>query len=146
MFVPGAITAKLAAAATKVPAEAALAPAGATYTATGTSDSRMLSTISRVESSNPPGVSNWITTSDAPSLPALSMPRAIWSAVSGSTIPSISMTSTFGPSAKTESVGWNASMKVAAATPNIAMQRRMDIPFPKEHGVARTFRTTLAPS
>ena len=102
MLVPGAITAKLAAAATKVPAEAALAPAGDTYTATGTCASRSRSTISRVESTRPPGVSKRMTASETPSSRALSSPRAMWAEDSGSMAPSISMTSTVGSSARTE--------------------------------------------
>ena len=59
MLVPGAMTAKLAAAVMNVPAEPARAPRGETYTATGTWASRSSPTISRVELSKPPGVSSW---------------------------------------------------------------------------------------
>ena len=65
MLVPGAMTAKLAAAVIKVPADPALAPPGVTYTATGMGDSSRSSTIFRVDPSSPPGVSNSMTRSAA---------------------------------------------------------------------------------
>src|SRR4029453_4156381 len=61
MLVPGAMTAKLAAAKMNVPADAARAPFGATYTATGTLAASSCWTILRVASYAPPGVSSWMT-------------------------------------------------------------------------------------
>jgi len=61
MLVPGAMTAKLAAVKMNVPADAARAPLGATYTATGTSAASRCWTILRVASYAPPGVSSWMT-------------------------------------------------------------------------------------
>src|SRR5437870_1870483 len=65
MLVPGAIAAKLAAAKMNVPADAARAPLGATYTATGTLAASRRWTILRVASYMPPGVSSWMTKSAA---------------------------------------------------------------------------------
>ena len=76
MLVAGAMTAKLAATVMKVPAEAACAPEGETKTATGERDSRMVSTMSRVESRRPPGVSSSTMMSTASSSWALPMARA----------------------------------------------------------------------
>ena len=81
IFVPGAITAKLAAAVIKVPADPALAPCGLTYTTDGTLDSRNSLTICRVASSSPPGVFKDNTSNFAFSDSALSNPLAIKLAV-----------------------------------------------------------------
>src|SRR4029453_17775794 len=70
MLVPGAIAAKLAAAKMNVPADAARAPLGATYTATGTLAASRRWTILRVASYMPPGVSSWMTKSAARSCSA----------------------------------------------------------------------------
>ena len=121
MVVPGAMTAKWAAAVMKVPADAARAPAGPTNTATGTSESRIPSTISRVDSSRPPGVSSWMTTSDAPLPRASSIPRAMRSAVRGSILPSISTTSTDEPSAEAESPDCHAKTATASITNNAVL-------------------------
>ena len=64
---PGDITAKLAAAAIKVPADPALAPLGYTNTDTGNGDSSNRLTISLVGPRRPPGVSNWIINAVEPS-------------------------------------------------------------------------------
>ncbi len=61
VLVPGAIAATSADMRMKNPADAARAPAGATYTTTGTVHPVMAVVISRVASSSPPGVSSSIT-------------------------------------------------------------------------------------
>jgi hypothetical protein len=58
MVVPGAIAARWAAKVISAPAEAARAPEGVTYTITGRSAARNALTTSRMEVSNPPGVSS----------------------------------------------------------------------------------------
>jgi uncharacterized membrane protein len=58
MVVPGAIAATWAAKVMIAPAEAARAPEGVTYITTGMSATRNALTISRMEVSSPPGVSN----------------------------------------------------------------------------------------
>ena len=65
IFVPGDIAATCAAATRNVPADAALEPDGVTSTATGTGESRMSPTISRMDSRSPPGVSSSRTNSSA---------------------------------------------------------------------------------
>ena len=50
-----------------MPADAALAPDGATYTITGTGAARIALTILSAELSSPPGVSSSITNALAPS-------------------------------------------------------------------------------
>ena len=67
----------------KTPAEAARAPEGATYTMTGIRLERICLTISRVDCINPPGVSSWMITHDAPSASASTMAPARKSAVTG---------------------------------------------------------------
>ncbi len=67
MLVAGAIDATWAARVRKVPALAARAPAGPTQTMTGTSADSSDWTMSRVASSEPPGVSSSMTTAAAPS-------------------------------------------------------------------------------
>ena len=57
----------------KVPALAAWAPDGATQTATGSGASRSVPTMSRVASSEPPGVSSSMTTAAAPASAASRM-------------------------------------------------------------------------
>ena len=96
MLVPGAITAKWAAAVIKVPAEPARAPGGETYTATGTRAVSSSSTIFRVELSSPPGVSRWIITRAAWSSSAWRRVRAINRSFTGLMIPSTVMTSPWG--------------------------------------------------
>ena len=56
VLVPFAMAATSADSRMKNPAEAARAPLGATKMITGTEEASMLETISRVESSSPPGV------------------------------------------------------------------------------------------
>ena len=73
MLVLGAMTAKLAAAVMKVPAEAARAPGGDTYTAVGTLSLNRSSVIFWVELRRPPGVSSFMITTSAPSFSPLSM-------------------------------------------------------------------------
>ena len=58
MFVWGAIAATSAASVMNSPADAARAPFGDTYTTTGIGAAMMSLTISRIESSSPPGVSS----------------------------------------------------------------------------------------
>ena len=55
---PGAIAATCAAYVMNTPADAALEPAGATYTIIGTSEERIAFTISLMDKSRPPGVSS----------------------------------------------------------------------------------------
>ena len=74
MFVAGAIAATCAASVTKVPALAARLPAGPTHTITGTSAASSAWTMSRVASSEPPGVSSSMTTASAPCAAARAMP------------------------------------------------------------------------
>ena len=76
MLVPGAIAATWPAAVMKVPADAACAPGGETYTTTGTGDAKMDVTIFRVDDSSPPGVSISTTTTAAPSRSAFSRLRS----------------------------------------------------------------------
>ena len=71
--VPGDMAAMWAAASMNVPADAARAPDGVTKTATGTGESMIMPTISRVESRRPPGVSSSMTRRGA----ALASARAI---------------------------------------------------------------------
>ena len=65
VLVPGAMAAMSADSRMKNPAEAARLPEGATYTMTGTSDSSMAVTMTRVEVSSPPGVPSSINTACA---------------------------------------------------------------------------------
>ena len=58
MLVPGAMAATCPAIVMKVPADAARAPLGDTYTTTGTLAFRIALTIMRVDSTRPPGVSS----------------------------------------------------------------------------------------
>ncbi len=82
-FVPGAIAATSAASSRKNPAEPARLPAGSTYTITGTGDARMLCTISRIESSSPPGVFIRISTAAAWVRSASARPRSRYPAEIG---------------------------------------------------------------
>ena len=79
-----------------VPAEAARLPGGATYTTTGTSETRMRLTISRMAVSSPPGVSSTITTASRFSRSARSMAWEITCAEMGWIAPSTVITSTTG--------------------------------------------------
>ena len=76
MFVAGAMAATCAARVRKVPALAARLPAGPTQTMTGTSAASCAWTMSRVASSEPPGVSSSMTTAAAPCAAAGRCPRA----------------------------------------------------------------------
>ena len=96
ILVPGAITAKLAAAVMKVPAEPALAPLGETYTATGTRASNSSSTMSLVEERRPPGVSSSMTTRVAPSSSACSRAREMKRSFTGLMMPSTLSSNTWG--------------------------------------------------
>ena len=98
MLVPGAITAKLAAAVMNVPAEPALAPLGETYTATGIGDSRSNWTMSLVAPRRPPGVSSWMTKSVALSSAACSMALETKRTFTELMIPSTFMTRAWGES------------------------------------------------
>ena len=73
MLVPGAIAAMSAAMVRMKPAEAARDPAGPTKTATGVRAASIRVTMSRVESTRPPGVRSVNTTSDAFARSAASM-------------------------------------------------------------------------
>ena len=73
-LVAGAIAARCAASVMNVPALAACAPEGPTHTMTGSGASNSAWTMSRVASSEPPGVSSWMTTAGAPSAAAFAMP------------------------------------------------------------------------
>ncbi len=64
MFVSGAIASTSAASEIHTPADAARAPAGATYTITGIRSVSSRCTILRIESSRPPGVSRTITAAE----------------------------------------------------------------------------------
>ena len=96
MFVPGAMAAMWADMVMNVPAEAARAPPGATYTATGTLAPNIAFTISRVLVTRPPGVSRRMTRSCAPLLAASSMPNAMYSEVPGDMASATSSTRTGG--------------------------------------------------
>ena len=106
MFVTGAMAAACAAAVRNVPAEAACAPSGATYTTTGVSELRMASTISLVESRRPPGVSSRMTSIRAPSSVALAMARFTNLAALGWIASSRSITATWGSAANTAATPW----------------------------------------
>jgi hypothetical protein len=71
MLVPGAMAATCPARVMKVPAEAAQAPRGATYTTTGTRALRIAWMMSLVEESSPPGVSSSMSRASACS-------RSLW--------------------------------------------------------------------
>ena len=90
MLVLGAMTAKLAAAVMKVPAEAARAPGGDTYTAVGTLSLNRSSVIFWVELRRPPGVSSFMITTSAPSFSPLSMTLEMNRCVTGLMAPSTS--------------------------------------------------------
>ena len=76
MLVPGAIAATCPASVMKVPAEAAQAPWGVTYTMTGSFAFSIAWMMSLVEASRPPGVSSSISTAIAPSASLCAM--ACW--------------------------------------------------------------------
>ena len=97
-FVPGAMAATWAAIVMKVPAEAALAPPGATYTATGTDEEIIALMMMRMEVSSPPGVSNCRTINSAPRVFASAIPLTMYSAVAGLMTPSTFRTRTVRPS------------------------------------------------
>ncbi len=83
IVVPGAIAAIFAASVINVPAEAAPAPDGATYTITGIGAPMILLTIRCAEVSRPPGVSSWITSAAAPLRAASWIESSMKSAVAG---------------------------------------------------------------
>ena len=60
-----------------MPALAARAPSGLTYTATGTRAARIAWMTWRIDVSRPPGVSRRITTSGAPPASAFWIPRTM---------------------------------------------------------------------
>jgi len=66
MVEPGAIAATWPDSVMNVPAEAAQAPRGDTYTTTGSSAFRIAVTMSLVDVTSPPGVSSSITRAAAP--------------------------------------------------------------------------------
>jgi hypothetical protein len=80
------------------PAEAALPPDGVTYTTTGTWAPKKAWTISRIDSSSPPGVSNSTTKTLYPSSSAVRIPSARYPAVTGVMGPSTVATSAVGAS------------------------------------------------
>ncbi len=97
MFVSGAIAATSAASVMYAPAEPARAPFGDTYTTTGIGAARMSFTMSRVESSRPPGVSRRKTTISAPSFSASSSACSTHPAEAGLIVMSSSTDRTSGP-------------------------------------------------
>jgi hypothetical protein len=97
MLVWGAIAATSDASVTKRPAEAARAPSGDTYTTTGIEAPMMSLTMSRIDSSNPPGVSSRKTTMSAPSLCASSRLSSTQAAEAGLTVRSSSIEWINGP-------------------------------------------------
>jgi hypothetical protein len=94
--VPGAIAAMCADIVMRAPAEAARAPAGATWTTTGTLAPRKVWMMSRIEASSPPGVSSSIRKTWWASSSASATPSRMWSAITGVIAPSTWVTSTVG--------------------------------------------------
>ena len=94
MLVPGAMTAKVAAAVMNVPAEAACAPRGDTNTTEGTSAFSKCWVILRVESRRPPGVSSLIMIRIASSSSARRTSRAMKRSVTELIMPLTSRTRT----------------------------------------------------
>jgi hypothetical protein len=78
------------------PAEAARAPAGVTYTTTGTRAFRNAWLIWRIELSSPPGVSSSTRKAACRSRSAAPTPPASWSATTGVIGPATRVTSTVG--------------------------------------------------
>ena len=89
ILVPGAIAAMSAAMVIMTPAEAALAPLGATYDITGTLLAKIAMTMSRIDSARPPGVSICKMRHATPSAEALSIPFFTKSATAGLMEPDI---------------------------------------------------------
>jgi hypothetical protein len=83
VLVPGAITNISQAMEIKNPAEAARPPLGLTYAATGVFELKILSMISLIDESKPPGVFREMMTKLAFSLSALSMVSMMYSEVMG---------------------------------------------------------------
>ena len=81
--VPGAMAAMSADSSRKKPAEPARLPEGSMKMMTGTGEASMSATISRVESSRPPGVPMEMRTAEAWRAAASSRPRLRYSAVMG---------------------------------------------------------------
>ena len=77
MLVPGAIAATWPDMVMNVPADAAIAPLGATYTITGTFADWMRWTMCSIDDCRPPGVSSLMTTAFASVRSASSMPRSM---------------------------------------------------------------------
>jgi hypothetical protein len=77
-----------------VPADAARAPLGATYTITGTGDAIISLMMSRVDETSPPGVSSRITSAAAFSCLAFWIACAIWRVVATPMTPFTSVTKT----------------------------------------------------
>ena len=96
MCVPGAMTATSAAMVRMNPADAARAPDGPTNTTTGARDAIIRETMSRVESSRPPGVRRTITTTSAPAASAWVIASSMYSAAMGWMMPSSSATTAVG--------------------------------------------------
>jgi len=105
MFVAGAMGARYAAATMNVPAELAWAPAGDTNATTGISAASIFTTMSRVESRSPPGVSTTMTTNRPSSSTAASMTRERYQADTGSMTESSDRTATCGPSPPGDQAG-----------------------------------------
>src|SRR4051812_13104176 len=122
-LVPGAMAAMCAAYRMKVPALAARAPLGATYTATGTGEARIALMISRIEVSRPPGVSICRITSSAPSLAARSMLRFAKWALAGPMAPS-SGTSITGAADTAAQTQLNTAKRIARIAADYAPLRR----------------------
>ena len=87
-----------------VPADAARAPGGDTYTTTGNGEANMSSTISRVDSRSPPGVLSWTISISAPVSCASSIALEKCFASSGVIAPSIASMRASPPDASAASV------------------------------------------
>jgi hypothetical protein len=107
MWVPGAMAATSAAMVIRNPAEAARDPDGPTNTATGVCAAMMALLMSRVESTNPPGVRKTITSTAAFAASAWARALRTYSTATGWMMPSTSMTNATGA----------ASCRAAAAVP-----------------------------
>ena len=99
MFVLGAMAATSAASTTKVAADAARAPSGATQAMTGTSLARMALMMRSMLVSSPPGESIWMITAAAPCSAATRRPSSMNAALTWSMTPVSSSRATCSPSA-----------------------------------------------
>src|SRR5713101_7879741 len=86
----------------KNPAEAARDPFGPTHVITGTGEERMPSTISRIESTKPPGVSRRRITARAPISLAWFKPSFTYAALTGCTTSARSISTILGADAGAE--------------------------------------------